>query len=84
MASEAAKAKAERPAKPKCQNLRHNVNGNRVRCTNDGVACWISGSFGRSPKVLCQRCIGELRTIGWNVRYQIEGDNPPPLGQLCS
>jgi len=28
---------------------------------------------------LCNPCIEALRKLGWKVRYQIEGDNPPPL-----
>jgi len=43
------------------------------------VAVWVTGSFGRLAQNLCNRCIQEVRGIGWTVRYQIEGDNPPPL-----
>lgn len=65
--------------KPQCQNKLLNNKAERRRCTNDGVACWVSGEFGRNAMTLCNRCIQELRGIGWNVRYQLEGDNPPPL-----
>ena len=74
------KASEPRPArKPQCERRKPNEQGDKRRCLNDGVACWVKGSFGRQPMKLCNGCIQALRAIGWNVRYQIEGDNPPPL-----
>jgi hypothetical protein len=67
-----------------CENIRTNENNKRVRCKQPGVPCWVSGSFGRLAKRLCNRCIKEVRDKGWTVRYQLESDapaEPPPIGQ---
>lgn len=65
--------------KPQCQEKSLTVKGTRRQCSNDGAHCWVSGEFGRQAMVLCNPHIKELRDKGWTVRYQIEGDNPPPL-----
>lgn len=72
---------AEKPAEKKPQYQEKTLNDDlvKVRCRNDGVACWYIGEFGRMPMVLCNKHVIELRAKGWKVRYQIEGDNPPPL-----
>lgn len=49
------------------------------RCIADGAHCWVSGDFGRLGMVLCNPHMLTLRKRGWKVRYQIEGDKPPPL-----
>lgn len=73
------------PRKPQCDRRKNDEKGTARHCKNDGVACWVKGEFGRSPMNLCNGCIRELRVMGWDVRYQIEGDNPPPLeGELTT
>lgn len=72
---------AEKPAERKlqCQEKSRTVKGTRRQCSNVGAHCWVSGEFSRIALVLCNAHITELRKCGWKVRYQIEGDNPPPL-----
>jgi len=66
---------------PQCTRHKRTAKAWRVRCTNPGFAVWVTGEFGRMPAILCNQCIDAVRHIGWKVRYQIEGDNPPPLAQ---
>jgi hypothetical protein len=81
MSKSSVRREAPKPVerKPQCVNKKRDGKGKHYRCTNDGVACWVTGEFGRMPMCLCNPCIMILRGIGWKVRYQIEGDNPPPL-----
>jgi hypothetical protein len=69
-----------RPArKPQCDRRKAGEDGAARRCLNDGLACWVKGDFGRSPMNLCNDCRKALILIGWDVRYQDDKYNPPPL-----
>lgn len=70
-------AKQPKEAPPKCWRKRQNGEGKREQCTNPAYPVWVTGEFGRSPQMLCRRCIAELKAIGWKIHYQLEGDNPP-------
>lgn len=73
-----AKADKQPDTRPMCHERLTGYASRRVPCTNKGVWCWVVGEFGRSARVLCADCIKRLRAEGWTVRYQLEGDNPPP------
>lgn len=75
----AAPANTRPPLPPRCDRRKVDGKGVTRRCPNDAKAAWVKGEFGRSPMNLCLPCVTALRGIGWNVRWQIEGDNPPPL-----
>lgn len=66
----------ERERAPQCQGIVTTVNNKRRRCSQDGVAVWVIGDFGREAKMLCNSCVIKTRAAGWKVRYQLEGDNP--------
>lgn len=73
--------KDEKPQekRPACPRKRLNDKGRRIVCMRPAVWAVVKGEFTSSVQLLCNPCIIELRGKGWNVRYQIEGDNPPPL-----
>lgn len=71
------KEAAPKERKPQCGVRRTSEKGARTQCTNDGVHVNVFGEFGTQVKVMCNECKTRLTKMGWKIRFQLEGDNPP-------
>lgn len=65
--------------KPQCHNTIISDKGNKRQCPNDGNACYVEGSFGRQPKVLCPDCERKIRLTGWTVTRVAVANSDLPL-----